>query len=122
MPPKKKDKDEDFDLASLPPWLHVICAFSLNMKRNRALKLLEKMRASPKSFQKTIHRDDIISYAKDKGYYTDPATLNEKQKKDVKFMESIANSMEMNSKVLAKAFSQMIFETDIQGRKVKLSK
>ena len=117
MPPKKA-KDDEVDLASLPPWLHVICAFSLHMKRTRAQKLFEKLRATPKSFQKTIHRDDIIAFAKDKGLYVDPNTLSDKQKKDAKFMESIANSMDMNAKVLAKSFSQMIFENDIQGRKV----
>ena len=118
MPPKKKD--EEVDLASLPPWLRVICAFSLNMKRTHALKLLEKMRTAPKSFQKTIHRDEIVAYAKDKGLYVDPAALTEKQKKDLKYMELIANSMDLNAKVLAKAFSQMISETDIQGQKVKI--
>lgn len=118
MPPKKNNKDDEVDLASLPPWLHVVCSFSLHMKFTRAQKLFAKLRSTPKSFQKTIHRDDIIAYAKDKGFYVDPNTLSDKQKKDVKFMESIVNSMDMNSKVLAKSFSQMISEFDIQGRKV----
>lgn len=118
MPPKKKDKDDEIDLSTLPPWLHVICAFSLNMKKTRAFKLIEKLRHNPKSFQKSIHREDIIAFAKEKGYYTDPNTLTDKQKKDAKFMESIVGTTELNAKVLAKSFSQMIYESDIQGRKV----
>ena len=118
MPPKKKD--EEIDIASLPPWLHVICGFSLNMKKTRAQKMLEKMRAVPKSFQRTIHREEIIAYAKEKGLYVDPNALTDKQKKDVKYMESIVGMTELNAKVLAKAFSQMIYELDIQKRKVHL--
>ena len=118
MPPKKKD--EEIDIASLPPWLHVICGFSLNMKKTRAQKLLEKMRAVPKSFQRTIHREEIIAYAKEKGLYVDPNALTDKQKKDAKYMESIVGMTELNAKVLAKAFSQMIYESDIQKRKVHL--
>lgn len=118
MPPKKAGKEDDVDLSTLPPWLHVICAFSLNMKKTRAQKLLEKLRTAPKSFQKTVHRDDIVNFAKEKGLYVDPNALTDKQKKDPKFMESIAGMTELNAKVLAKAFSQMIFENDIQGRKV----
>lgn len=118
MPPKKKDKDDEVDLSTLPSWLHIICAFSLNMKKSRAFKLMEKLRTQPKSFQKTIHRDDIINFAKEKGYYTDLNALTEKQKKDAKFMESIAGTTELSSKILAKSFTQMIFENDVQGRKV----
>jgi len=80
---------------------------------------MDKLKAVPKSFQKTIHRDEIISYAKEKGFYVDPTALTEKQKKDAKYMESIVGMTELNSKVLAKAFSQMITEADLQKRKVK---
>ena len=86
--------------------------------KTRAFKLIEKLRHNPKSFQKSIHREDIIAFAKEKGYYTDPNTLTDKQKKDAKFMESIVGTTELNAKVLAKSFSQMIYESDIQGRKV----
>jgi len=36
------------------------------------------MLQDPKSFTKNINREDIINYAKKKGYLVDPKTLNEK--------------------------------------------
>lgn len=122
MPPKKPAKDEEIDLSTLPPWLHVIVCLSLQMKKGRALSFMEKLKTAPKSFQKNITRDDIVLYAKEKGLYVDLAALSDKQKKDNKFMESIIGITELNAKVLAKAFAAMIHELDIQGRRAKKDK
>ena len=122
MPPKKPAKDEEIDLSTLPPWLHIVVCLSLQMKKGRALTILEKLKTAPKSFQKNITREDIVSYAKEKGLYVDLAALSEKQKKDNKYMESITGLTELNAKVLAKAFVAMIHELDIQGRRAKKDK
>ena len=36
-----------------------------------------------------IKKSEVLDHAKEKNIYVDPTTLNEKQKKDPKFMESI---------------------------------
>lgn len=36
-----------------------------------------------------VHKQEVLDHAKDKNIYVDPTTLNDKQKKDIKFMESI---------------------------------
>ena len=122
MPPKKPAKDEEIDLSTLPPWLHIIVCLSLQMKKGRAMSLMEKLKIAPKSFQKNITRDDIVTYAKEKGLYVGLATLSEKQRKDNKYMESITGITELNAKVFAKAFVAMINDHDIQGRRAKKDK
>lgn len=120
MPPKKKD--EDVDLSTLPPWLHLTAFFSFKAKKSRAAAFTALLKASPRAFQKTISREDIVNFAKEKGLYTDLALLTEKQRKDAKFMDSIAGTTELTAKVLVKALGVMVFEMDVAGRKAKKDK
>lgn len=37
-----------------------------------------------------VKKSEVLDHAKEKGIYVDPATLTDKQKKDAKFMETVA--------------------------------
>jgi hypothetical protein len=115
MPPKKK-QEEEIDINTLPPWQALICSLNFETKKSRADKFLQRLHTQF-SFQKNISRNDIINFAKDKGMYTDPATLTDKQKKDPKFMADI--QMELTPAIMGKAFYQLIWDLNLHGRKVE---
>ena len=54
------------------------CIIKFDTKLSRAENILHQLIHNPKSFTKNINREDIINYAKEKGLYIDPNTLNEK--------------------------------------------
>ena len=54
------------------------CILKFDTKLTRSKSILQQMLQDPKSFTKNINREDIINYAKKKGYLVDPKTLNEK--------------------------------------------
>ncbi|EGR30654.1 hypothetical protein IMG5_126590 [Ichthyophthirius multifiliis] len=115
MGPKKKE--EEIDLQTLPPWQSLNCMIKFQGKKERMQILINNLLTQPKSFQRNITREEIIEFAKEKGLYTDPNTLNEKQKKDTKFLES--TNLELTPKVLAEAFNALKYDLDIKGRKIK---
>lgn len=115
MPPKKQ-KEEEVEVTSLPPWYPVNCVLKCEGKKSRMQSFLQLLKSQPKSFQRNISREEIIEFAKEKGLYTDPNTLNEKQKKDPKLLETL--NLELTPSVLAKAFSALVSDLDLKGRKV----
>jgi len=75
---KKGKEVEQLDLSTLPPWFGMNCIIKFDTKLSRAENILHQLIHNPKSFTKNINREDIINYAKEKGLYIDPNTLNEK--------------------------------------------
>ena len=116
MPPKKQ-KDDEIDISTLPPWFAVNCVLKCQGKKTRMQSFLNLLKTHPKSFTRNITREEIIEFAKEKGLYTDPNTLNEKQKKDPKTLESL--NLELTPTVIAKAFAAFRAEVDLKNRKVK---
>jgi hypothetical protein len=55
-----------------------------------------------------------LDHAKEKNIYVDPNTLNDKQKKDPKFMESICT--ELTPEVIAKATKSLIEHLSVKLR------
>ncbi|EAR91082.3 hypothetical protein TTHERM_00430030 (macronuclear) [Tetrahymena thermophila SB210] len=119
MPPKKQ-KEEEIDISTLPPWFPVNCVIKCQGKKQRMQNFLNLIKQHPKSFQKNITREEIIEYAKEKGLYTDPNSLNEKQKKDPKLLETL--NLELTPLVISKAFIALRQELDLKGRKAKKDK
>ena len=117
MPPKKTEKEEAAELSALPPWASVCASINFCTRRKYATKLREKLKNKPLSFQKIVTRDDIVNFAKEKGFYVDPNNLTEKQKKDPKAMAELP--MEMNSQIMAKSLKQYLIEQDLVGRRVR---
>jgi hypothetical protein len=91
----------------------------VNGKKARAEKLVHDLSKNAVSFQKTIQKEDLINYAKEKGLYVDPNTLNDKQKKDPKFMAEV--NLELTPAVLAKAYKAFVSELELKLRKVSQS-
>lgn len=116
MPPKKTEKEEAAELLALPPWSSVCASINFCTRKKFTTKLKEKIKSKPLSFQKIVTRDDIVNFAKEKGYYVDPNNLTDKQKKDPKAMAELP--MEMTSLIMAKSFKQYLIEQDLQGRRV----
>jgi len=56
----------------------------------------------------------VLDHAKEKGIYVDPNTLNDKQKKDAKFMETV--NTELTAAVVAKAVQSLIATLNIKSR------
>ena len=50
---------------------------------------MERIEKEAEKWMFKVKRSEVLDHAKDKNIYVDPSTLNEKQKKDAKFMESI---------------------------------
>ena len=115
MPPKKIEKEE-IDISTLPPWQSILVTFAFLQKKGRAEKIIDLLLNKPKSFQKNISRIDIINFAKEKGLYVDPNNLTEKQKKDAKIMAELP--LELTSNILAKSLYMMIYDMNINSRKV----
>ena len=61
-----------------------------------------------------VKRSEVLDHAKEKNIYVDPNTLNEKQKKDAKFMESI--NTELTGEVIAKAVQSLIASLVVKAR------
>ena len=114
MPPKKKD--EEIDLSTLPPWMPVLCLLNYQLPKVRAAALTDILVNRPKDYQRNITRAEIINFAKEKGMYLDPTTINDKQKKD-KAAADIPTVL--TPQILAKAFQGFLFDLNIQGRKVR---
>ena len=72
------------------------------------------------SFLKTVTKEDIVNYAKEKGLFVDINTLNEKVRKDPKAMSEL--TLEMTPMIMAKAFIQLQADLNLEGRKEKKEK
>jgi hypothetical protein len=112
MPPKKKE--EEVDLATLPPCKSVGVQLAYQGKKPRADKLFELIRTRPFKFERVVTRAEIIEHAKEKGFYTDPATLTDKQKKDPKVMSELV--LELTPEVLARAAVSLLAAVEVKFR------
>lgn len=99
MPPKKKE--EEIDLATLPPWTSKNAMVVCSGLKGRSTTILEVLKKEANKYVKFVSRNDIVEHAKEKSMYVDPNTLTDKQKKDTKFMSEV--STELTAEVLAKA-------------------
>ncbi len=113
MPPKKKD--EEIDLSTLPPWLSVVINLKMDISDERQKYIEERLQNLIKESLRIISRDDIVNYAVEKGLYINPEMMTDKQKKD-KGTADIPT--ELTSDILANAFEKLLFDLNIQGRKV----
>lgn len=113
----KKKKDEEIDINLLPPWMNLKTMLLFNCPKNKADLVNKFLQDRPREYQKQISKTDVINLAKEKQMYIDPLTMTDKQKKD-KTLADIPT--ELTPEILAKAFSLLLFDLDIQGRKVIL--
>ncbi|EGR34511.1 hypothetical protein IMG5_009200 [Ichthyophthirius multifiliis] len=115
MPPKKKD--EEINTQDLPPWISLKVILKYQGKKSRYQNLIQNLKINPKQFQKSIFVEEILEFAKEKGLYVNPNSLNEKQKKDPKQIESL--NTQITPQLLAQSFNQLIQDLDIKGRLAK---
>lgn len=83
-------------------------------KKQRTDKILTRLFGEYKHFISRFSRQDVLDHAKEKNIYVDPNTLNDKQKKDPKFMESICT--ELTPEVIAKATKSLIEQLSVKLR------
>lgn len=91
MPPKKKE--EEIDLATLPPWVSRNAMLVCSGMKGRANTILDMLKKEPNKYVRYVSRNDIVDHAKEKGMYVDPSTLTDKQKKDTKFMSEVSTEL-----------------------------
>lgn len=84
MGPKKKE--EEIDLSTLPECKSINAIILCRGKKTRAITIIDKIRKEGEKFIGKIKKTEVLEHAKEKNIYVDPNTLNEKQKKDPKFM------------------------------------
>lgn len=66
----------------------------------------------------SIKKTDVLEHAKEKGIYVDPNSLTDKQKKDPKFMETVAT--ELTPEVISKSVTSYINQLNIKIRMVDI--
>lgn len=84
MGPKKKE--EEIDLSTLPECKSINAIILCRGKKVRTANILQKLQKECEKFIAKIKKSEVLDHAKEKNIYVDPNTLNEKQKKDQKFM------------------------------------
>jgi hypothetical protein len=83
-------------------------------KQERSHKIINKLNNDYKSLLAKVSRQEVLDHAKEKNIYVDPNTLNDKQKKDPKFMETVCT--ELTSDVVARAVKSFIDQLNVKVR------
>lgn len=83
-------------------------------KKSRATKIIQRIQKEAEKYIAKIKKSEVLDHAKEKNIYVDPNTLNDKQKKDQKYMESI--NTELTSEVIAKAVQSLVNTLNIKIR------
>lgn len=112
MGPKKKE--EEIDLSTLPECRSLNALLLVRGRKARAAAIQQRLQKDCEKWTDRPKRSEVVDHAKEKGFYVDPNSLTDKQKKDPKFMESV--STEFTPSVMAKAVQSLVAAINLKWR------